>query len=56
MASLKNVRMKIAGVKKTKQITKAMNMVSSAKLRGAVGPHPASGKARARRAHHVQKL
>ena len=35
MASLKNVRMKIAGVKKTKQITKAMNMVSSAKLRGA---------------------
>lgn len=35
MASLKNVRMKIEGVKKTKQITKAMNMVSSAKLRGA---------------------
>ena len=35
MASLKNVRMKIIGVKKTKQITKAMNMVSSAKLRGA---------------------
>lgn len=35
MASLKSVRMKIAGVKKTKQITKAMNMVSSAKLRGA---------------------
>ncbi|MCL1915713.1 MAG: ATP synthase F1 subunit gamma [Desulfovibrionaceae bacterium] len=35
MASLKNVRTKIIGVKKTKQITKAMNMVASAKLRGA---------------------
>ena len=35
MASLKDVRMKIAGVGKTKQITKAMNMVASAKLRGA---------------------
>lgn len=35
MASLKNVKMKIVGVGKTKQITKAMNMVASAKLRGA---------------------
>ena len=35
MASLKDVKMKIAGVGKTKQITKAMYMVSSAKLRGA---------------------
>ena len=35
MPSLKDVQNKIAGVKKTKQITKAMNMVASAKLRGA---------------------
>ncbi|MDR2503859.1 MAG: F0F1 ATP synthase subunit gamma [Deltaproteobacteria bacterium] len=35
MASLKSVKTKITGVKKTKQITKAMNMVASAKLRGA---------------------
>lgn len=35
MASLKDVRVKISGVKKTKQITRAMNMVASAKLRGA---------------------
>ncbi len=35
MASLKDVRVKITGVRKTKQITKAMNMVASAKLRGA---------------------
>ena len=35
MASLKDVKMKIAGVGKTKQITKAMYMVASAKLRGA---------------------
>ncbi len=35
MASLKDVKVKIAAVKKTKQITKAMNMVASAKLRGA---------------------
>ena len=35
MPSLKNVKTKIAGVKKTKQITKARNMVASAKLRGA---------------------
>lgn len=33
MASLKDVKVKIAGVRKTKQITKAMNMVASAKLR-----------------------
>jgi F-type H+-transporting ATPase subunit gamma len=37
MASLKDVKRKIDGVKKTKQITKAMNMVASAKLRGAQG-------------------
>jgi len=35
MPSLKDVQNKIVGVKKTKQITKAMNMVASAKLRGA---------------------
>lgn len=35
MASLKNVQMKIVGVKKTSQVTKAMNMVAAAKLRGA---------------------
>lgn len=35
MASLKDVRVKISGVSKTKQITRAMNMVASAKLRGA---------------------
>lgn len=35
MASLKDVQVKIAAVKKTKQITKAMNMVASAKLRNA---------------------
>lgn len=35
MPSLKEVKMKIAGVKKTSQITKAMNMVAAAKLRGA---------------------
>ncbi len=35
MPSLKEVKTKIAGVKKTAQITKAMNMVASAKLRGA---------------------
>ncbi len=35
MPSLKDVKIKISGVKKTKQITKAMNMVSSAKLRKA---------------------
>ncbi len=35
MATLKEVKTKIAGVKKTKQITKAMNMVAASKLRGA---------------------
>ncbi len=35
MASLRDVQNQIVGVKKTKQITKAMNMVASAKLRGA---------------------
>jgi F-type H+-transporting ATPase subunit gamma len=35
MAALKDIRQKIVGVRKTKQITKAMNMVASAKLRGA---------------------
>ncbi len=35
MPSLKDVKVKIEGVKKTKQITKAMNMVASAKLRTA---------------------
>lgn len=35
MPSLKDVQLKIAAVKKTKQITKAMNMVASAKLRHA---------------------
>ncbi|MBI5557586.1 MAG: ATP synthase F1 subunit gamma [Deltaproteobacteria bacterium] len=35
MPSLKDVKMQITGVKKTSQITKAMNMVSAAKLRGA---------------------
>ncbi len=34
MASLKVVKSKISGVKKTKQITKAMNMVATSKLRG----------------------
>lgn len=35
MPSLKDVKIKISAVKKTKQITKAMNMVASAKLRKA---------------------
>ncbi len=35
MASLKEVKLKITGVKKTAQITRAMNMVAAAKLRGA---------------------
>ena len=35
MPALKDVKVKINAVKKTKQITKAMNMVASAKLRGA---------------------
>lgn len=35
MAKLKEVKVKISAVKKTKQITKAMNMVAASKLRGA---------------------
>lgn len=35
MATLKEVQSKIVSVKKTKQITKAMNMVATSKLRGA---------------------
>jgi F-type H+-transporting ATPase subunit gamma len=35
MASLRDIKNKIGAVKKTKQITKAMNMVASAKLRNA---------------------
>ncbi len=35
MATLKEVKTKISGVKKTAQITKAMNMVAAARLRGA---------------------
>jgi len=35
MASLNEVKQKIGGVKKTSQITQAMNMVAAAKLRGA---------------------
>lgn len=35
MASLKSVKNKISAVKKTKQITKAMNMVAASRLRGA---------------------
>jgi F-type H+-transporting ATPase subunit gamma len=35
MAQLKDVKLKISAVKKTKQITKAMNMVAASKLRGA---------------------
>ncbi len=35
MATLRDIRRKIAAVKKTQQITRAMNMVASAKLRGA---------------------
>jgi F-type H+-transporting ATPase subunit gamma len=35
MATLKDVELKIKAVKKTKQITKAMNMVAASRLRGA---------------------
>lgn len=38
MPSLKDVKMKIVGVRKTKQITKAMNMVASASCAAPV-PH-----------------
>ncbi|MCG8471061.1 MAG: F0F1 ATP synthase subunit gamma, partial [Desulfobacterales bacterium] len=35
MATLKEVQLKISGVKKTKQITSAMKMVATSRLRGA---------------------
>jgi F-type H+-transporting ATPase subunit gamma len=35
MANLKDILRKIGAVKKTRQITRAMNMVAAAKLRGA---------------------
>jgi F-type H+-transporting ATPase subunit gamma len=35
MPSLKDLAIKITGIKKTEQITKAMNMVAAAKMRGA---------------------
>ncbi len=35
MATLKDIKLKISAVKKTKQITKAMNMVATSRLRGA---------------------
>ncbi len=35
MATLKDIQLKIGAVKKTKQITKAMNMVAASRLRGA---------------------
>ncbi len=48
MASLKDVQNKIGAVKKTKQITKAMNMVATSRLRGAQthmdGFRPYAGK------------
>jgi len=34
MATLKDIQLKITGVKKTRQITKAMNMVATSRLRG----------------------
>jgi F-type H+-transporting ATPase subunit gamma len=34
MAALRDIQNKISGIKKTRQITKAMNMVAAAKLRG----------------------
>ncbi len=48
MATLKEVKLKISAVKKTKQITKAMNMVAASRLRGAQvrmeGFRPYAGK------------
>ncbi|QTA93203.1 ATP synthase F1 subunit gamma [Desulfonema magnum] len=48
MATLKDVQTKIGAVKKTKQITKAMNMVAASRLRGAQtrmdGFRPYAGK------------
>jgi len=35
MATLRDIKRKIEAVRKTSQITKAMNMVAAAKLRGA---------------------
>ncbi|MBW1713979.1 MAG: F0F1 ATP synthase subunit gamma, partial [Deltaproteobacteria bacterium] len=35
MATLKDIQRKIGAVKKTQQITRAMNMVAASKLRGA---------------------
>ena len=35
MATLKDILLKISAVKKTQQITKAMNMVAASRLRGA---------------------
>ena len=35
MATLKDIQIKIGAVKKTKQITRAMNMVAASRLRGA---------------------
>ncbi len=37
MATLRDIKQKIAGVKKTKQITRAMNMVAAARLRSTQG-------------------
>jgi F-type H+-transporting ATPase subunit gamma len=37
MATLRDIKQKISGVKKTKQITRAMNMVAAAKLRSTQG-------------------
>ncbi|MCK7511469.1 MAG: F0F1 ATP synthase subunit gamma [Desulfobacterales bacterium] len=39
MATLKDIKNKIKAVKKTKQITKAMNMVAASKLRSAQAQH-----------------
>ena len=48
MATLKDIMLKIGAVKKTKQITKAMNMVAASRLRGAQtnmeGFRPYAGK------------
>ncbi|OEU67555.1 MAG: ATP synthase F1 subunit gamma [Desulfobacterales bacterium PC51MH44] len=48
MATLKEIKTKISAVKKTRQITKAMNMVAASKLRGAQaameGFRPYAGK------------
>lgn len=48
MATLKDIQLKITAVKKTKQITKAMNMVAASRLRGAQanmeGFRPYAGK------------